>query len=689
MKSKFAPLLFGSLILVLNCNLTAETTDSDGFNAGSNGMLTPNAGSVVVGSMNTITGWYNTSLNSAVFGQYNYFTETYNSNAVGSGNSASNSYDVSVIGSNNFSALNSSGLIAGSYNSVYATNSVTYNNIVLGAGNGLYLEYSNNNIVLGSGNSSSVESAYIFGYGNIGQTNTVTLGGFAQPENDAALIVGTATDASTRINGLVVYRNGEVSIPGNIKLGSSSGIYFGNTGAEMTANQNGAITFSSGIILNSGNINLGSNSGIYFGTNTAATITAAANGSAIFPSSATFSNGLALSAGTLSIASGTASSSSTTGALTVIGGIGIGKDSWISGVRIGKGGGNIASNTALGASALNTNLSGTNNTSVGAGSLSNSSSGSNNVAAGYDAAKFLANGTAALSNLSNSVFIGTNSKGSSSTSLQTNSIVIGNNAIGLGSNTTVIGNTSTTSTRIFGNLTAGTGAGSPVLTTANAQSQGFLTYWNASSYGFATLSDIQNQGFIQLDVNGNLAISSGTCYGYNSTAMTQGVTYSDYSTAMTQGVTNSNYSTAMSAGYAQGAYAVSLSGSTANGDYSIASGAGVTAQAYSSAAFGRYSQNLGDASNWIETDPLLQLGNGTDSYSLSNAITTLKNGQTTLTNKAWNQRDVANVLATADPDPNTPDDSDGNALVVEGHTLLKGKVVIEQPQGDISMGIYQ
>jgi hypothetical protein len=29
------------------------------------------------------------------------------------------------------------------------------------------------------------------------------------------------------------------------------------------------------------------------------------------------------------------------------------------------------------------------------------------------------------------------------------------------------------------------------------------------------------------------------------------------------------------------------------------------------------------------------------------------------------------------------------ALVVEGHARLKGKVIIEQPQGDISMGIYE
>ncbi len=94
----------------------------------------------------------------------------------------------------------------------------------------------------------------------------------------------------------------------------------------------------------------------------------------------------------------------------------------------------------------------------------------------------------------------------------------------------------------------------------------------------------------------------------------------------------------------------------------------------------------------METDPLLTVGNGGASFgdpsAASNAITTLKNGLTTLTNKAWKQRDPQVTPATADPSVEETD-SDGNALIVEGHTILKGKVVIEQPQGDISMGIYQ
>jgi hypothetical protein len=99
--------------------------------------------------------------------------------------------------------------------------------------------------------------------------------------------------------------------------------------------------------------------------------------------------------------------------------------------------------------------------------------------------------------------------------------------------------------------------------------------------------------------------------------------------------------------------------------------------------------DVSNSTEWIEESTLLEVGNGNPAAATletSNAITTLKNGQTTLTNKAWKSRPVS-TSPLADPGaPST--DSGGNALVVEGHTVLRGKVVIEQAQGDISMGIY-
>jgi hypothetical protein len=67
----------------------------------------------------------------------------------------------------------------------------------------------------------------------------------------------------------------------------------------------------------------------------------------------------------------------------------------IDGLRIGKGGGDVATNTALGASALNANTSGNNNTAVGRFALEDNTTGASNSAFGGSA---LANNTTGASN---------------------------------------------------------------------------------------------------------------------------------------------------------------------------------------------------------------------------------------------------------------------------------------------------
>ncbi|WP_193211613.1 hypothetical protein [Luteolibacter marinus] len=128
---------------------------------------------------------------------------------------------------------------------------------------------------------------------------------------------------------------------------------------------------------------------------------------------------------------------------------------------------------------------------------------------------------------------------------------------------------------------------------------------------------------------------------------------------------------------------------TSEGLFSFAYGLQVSAKSASEVVFGRFGLesspiNIGSFS---DLDGLFRLSNGINDTSRSDALTVLKNGQTTLTNKAWK------AAVTADPedaleDPSPTTDSGGEALVVDGHTRLNGKVIISVPQGDISMGVY-
>jgi hypothetical protein len=212
--------------------------------------------------------------------------------------------------------------------------------------------------------------------------------------------------------------------------------------------------------------------------------------------------------------------------------------------------------------------------------------------------------------------------------------------------------------------------------------------------------------------------------GYSSTAWGEGNTASEYdatawgayntaagwaSTAWGSGntITGSGWESTVWGDYntVDGGIATAWgSGHIVSGDYATAWGSYNTAQSMGVTVMGF--SNIGGAASsnskwdWIEVDPLLEVANGGWSGN-ANALTTLKNGQTTLTNKHWkaNADNGGDLTADIVPTPNDyvpsdiadPNDyfSHGEALVVEGNTRLKGKVIIEQPQGDISMGAYQ
>ncbi|MCF6182597.1 tail fiber domain-containing protein [Lutibacter sp.] len=124
-----------------------------------------------------------------------------------------------------------------------------------------------------------------------------------------------------------------------------------------------------------------------------------------------------------------------------------------------------------------------------------------------------------------------------------------------------------------------------------------------------------------------------TASGQFSIAMGNHTTASgNYSTAMGASTTASGErTTAMGdAATASGTNATAMgNNTTASGDISTAMGFQTKAESYISTVVGRYNLGGGSATSWTTTDPLFEIGNGSSSSNLSNALTVLKNGTIT------------------------------------------------------------
>ncbi len=137
----------------------------------------------------------------------------------------------------------------------------------------------------------------------------------------------------------------------------------------------------------------------------------------------------------------------------------ISNDTLINGLTVGKGGGNIASNTASGASALAANTTGTANTAVGASSLNVNTTGASNTAVGASALQANTTGIQNIAvgvNALQSNTTGNYNTASGTSALQANTTGASNTAVGanaLQSNTTGDFNTATGVNALFDNTT--------------------------------------------------------------------------------------------------------------------------------------------------------------------------------------------------------------------------------------------
>jgi hypothetical protein len=304
--------------------------------------------------------------------------------------------------------------------------SVTFNNSAGTVTNQIRISSNNSNTIIGNGaGSRNTTGSGLAIYGrNAGQNNTT---GFANS------FFGEASGS-----------NNTIGIQ-NSFFGNSAGVL------NTTGSNNSFFGVNSGLANTTGSLNA------FFGTSAGAANTTASQNSFFG-----FSAGAANTTGSPNSAFGYFSLLSNT---TGFNNVAIGNRA----LQVNSTANN---NTAVGERALQLNNTGGENTAVGGASLLNNTTGINNVALGSQAGRYI---TALAANTisNNSIFIGWNSKALADN--QTNQIVIGSDGVGLGSNTTVLGNTSTTFGRWYGSLLLGTttNAASSILT-MESTTQGFL-----------------------------------------------------------------------------------------------------------------------------------------------------------------------------------------------------------------------
>ena len=162
-------------------------------------------------------------------------------------------------------------------------------------------------------------------------------------------------------------------------------------------------------------------------------------------------------------------------------------------------------NSFLGNRAGYSNTTGSYNSFLGMYAGYSNTTGSYNSFLGGNAGRYHADGATVLTDPEGCVYIGYGARGKNND--DSNSVVIGGNTpIGLGANTTVIGTSATTLTRLYGNVATGVDAPSAAFHAIKTTEQLRLGY-DASNYLAATVSSTGN---LTLDTTGGTIYTPDT-----------------------------------------------------------------------------------------------------------------------------------------------------------------------------------
>jgi hypothetical protein len=170
-----------------------------------------------------------------------------------------------------------------------------------------------------------------------------------------------------------------------------------------------------------------------------------------------------------------------------------------------------SSNSFFGVNSGNSNTTGVDNSNFGVSSGRGNTTGSSNTFIGANAGRFITGGVTVNTITNQSIFIGVNTRAAADN--ETNQIVIGYQTTGLGSNTTTIGNASTTNNYIYGNfnitdknIILGTTTGTKIGTATSQK----LAFWNATpivqpTTGIAEATFVENSGGTAVNVDSTFA----------------------------------------------------------------------------------------------------------------------------------------------------------------------------------------
>ncbi len=310
------------------------------------------------------------------------------------------------------------------------------------------------------------------------------------------------------------------------------------------------------------------------------------------------------------------------------------------------------------------NTTGSRNTFIGYYSGNGNTTGSQNTFIGFRTADVMATGnqnillghwaTFGNPNLNNAVAIGTNARVDTS-----NGFVLGSiNGINGATSTSLVGIGTTLPAARF-HLANGdvvfTGPaslpGTPANTPVNGAGSRMMWYPDKAAFRVGLVDDDRwDKPSI-----GTFSVGMGynsTASGFASMAVGQNIAEGNYSVALgylnsvrgllSVGIgylNNAAGSQSISIGNANissGDYSLALGfTSIANGNYSTATGLSTRSRAYASTAIGHYNDSIASSSptNWIDTDPLFMIGNGT-SGARKNAFMVLKNAKTGINNSS-------------------------------------------------------